>query len=1076
MAIMNLEHYLSLSCSLLSMQARNGYRQAKNIFNTQPNKYNEEAYFQALENWSLMVTGTEHLWRELSHLFVADPISYSLFPRLAAQHLLDGFPIELMDGDAAMVNVIWIKAILNQLDDVLSNARIFVLSIMGVQSSGKSTLLNYMFGVRFCTSVSRCTRGVNLQLLQCDDRSEYEYILLLDTEGIRSPEHIGEEDTILPADATIILTKGESTTTISEILPIVLSVFLDSELAENISGQLASKFYFVFNQIDVSQSANMEIIVNTLMENLRINAEKIEAIRVNKMPTTFESEQCNAATNKSSIRHWNTFQVNIGDEKVSDVRFLGTIKGSVEPPFDTPHEDFGKRLIDFRDYIHKRATQQYENGLQWKARSITEFNIYLDVVWNCINNSNFQLNFLAAHERMLYEVLIKSIANLKQEMAKVYTEALDQVLHIICEDEANKVVLEDNPRKYEYCMKNIVQEAIMQLDTQARKNIEEPKVAKWRQDQLIKWEKHCKSQEKHAISMVEEKVVQVFHFGSQVVKYRQQLQTLIQNRVADGNFNSEQDFPKVFEEVVNEIQQEHPSLVHDVSANVDKIFFESGLLNPYECQMIKIGRTEHEENLFSSLFEKGRSFFSRKPTLTKEDVDKRVVETIEKTLITTVCYSDDIVMENIYQVKCILVMDEIPTSLKNIGLYKLYTTLHDRMRQIQSNWDDENGILSKFKKCEGAMKEFAINLSKGFEAEELLFKTIDCWLKENFCNTVAQHLYDDIAVDLKKQNWVLNAKAMQALIDKSLIKSFRENNMSEVLDALLKPVDYTKQILDHMIKNQIEQQADDTFSKILTIVQKCINKAAECALKSHVNRTSCFWSTLQTNLQKKLKLSGTSDLVLNMPDVNEMLMNCDASGPEVFTRNDKSLISKILQTLDNEKLNKSSFASKDAARGILKNIFDVSFGANEGIVPRCGEPCPRCSCPCIKAFNHISASNDRHDTYHQPGGLVGGHLAINNELFELSCVGAVIKDWLMIFKENDKEIEIPYKDFENVFPTWALPTIQQPLPLREYIFAHCQDELATKYNRKKCSNVPAKYYSHDLDDIERQLNRQLLGS
>ncbi|OQR81703.1 hypothetical protein THRCLA_23311 [Thraustotheca clavata] len=123
---------------------------------------------------------------------------------------------------------------------------------MGVQSSGKSTLLNYMFGMRLRTSVSCCTRGVNIQLLRCEN-GEYDYILLLDTEGIRSPEHINEEDnvwrdnrmailTILPSDATIILTKSESTTAISEILPIVLSVFLDSQLAQSISGHIASKF------------------------------------------------------------------------------------------------------------------------------------------------------------------------------------------------------------------------------------------------------------------------------------------------------------------------------------------------------------------------------------------------------------------------------------------------------------------------------------------------------------------------------------------------------------------------------------------------------------------------------------------------------------------------------------------------------------------------------------------------------------------------------------------------------------------------------------------------------------------
>ncbi|OQR88373.1 hypothetical protein THRCLA_10367 [Thraustotheca clavata] len=112
-----------------------------------------------------------------------------------------------------------------------------------------------MFGVRFHTSVSRCTRGVNIQFLECDGRNEYEYILFLDTEGLQSPEYIDDDENIcrdnrlatlaiLPSDVTIILTMGESTSTISEILPIVLSIFLDSELAE-------------------------KVIVNSLLENLK---------------------------------------------------------------------------------------------------------------------------------------------------------------------------------------------------------------------------------------------------------------------------------------------------------------------------------------------------------------------------------------------------------------------------------------------------------------------------------------------------------------------------------------------------------------------------------------------------------------------------------------------------------------------------------------------------------------------------------------------------------------------------------------------------------------------------------------
>ena len=190
------------------------------------------------------VVNIEHLWRELSHLYTStapwnrSPIIWKM-PRLAAQHLVDGFCIELLDGDSNMIHLEWMTEVLYELGSLIdkkSRERIFVLSIMGVQSSGKSTLLNTMFGVQLRTSVGQCTRGVNMQLLKVEGRQEYDYILLLDTEGTRSPEYHGlpgseKRDnqmatlSILLADATIIVTPGENDAAIKEILPIVLMAY-----------------------------------------------------------------------------------------------------------------------------------------------------------------------------------------------------------------------------------------------------------------------------------------------------------------------------------------------------------------------------------------------------------------------------------------------------------------------------------------------------------------------------------------------------------------------------------------------------------------------------------------------------------------------------------------------------------------------------------------------------------------------------------------------------------------------------------------------------------------------------------
>ena len=118
-------------------------------------------------------------------------------PQVAAKLFISGFPLELMDGDAAHVPLKWVLAILGEVKKLLGNIRIFVLSVLGIQSSGKSTLLNTVFGLQFTVSAGRCTRGAFMQLVPFEEsfkqKLKCDYLLVVDTEGLRAPEIDSEE-------------------------------------------------------------------------------------------------------------------------------------------------------------------------------------------------------------------------------------------------------------------------------------------------------------------------------------------------------------------------------------------------------------------------------------------------------------------------------------------------------------------------------------------------------------------------------------------------------------------------------------------------------------------------------------------------------------------------------------------------------------------------------------------------------------------------------------------------------------------------------------------------------------------
>ncbi len=149
--------------------------------------------------------GLEHMFRELGQVYEAalygkirskgtalvDDYIFSL-PKIAAGLLIEGYPFEIMDGDAAHVPLQWVTAVIKEAVTLLDDPNVFVLSVLGLQSTGKSTMLNATFGLQFNVSAGRCTRGAFMQLLPLDEdlrtKTKCSYVIIVDTEGLRAPE------------------------------------------------------------------------------------------------------------------------------------------------------------------------------------------------------------------------------------------------------------------------------------------------------------------------------------------------------------------------------------------------------------------------------------------------------------------------------------------------------------------------------------------------------------------------------------------------------------------------------------------------------------------------------------------------------------------------------------------------------------------------------------------------------------------------------------------------------------------------------------------------------------------------
>ncbi|KAG2463577.1 interferon-induced very large GTPase 1-like [Polypterus senegalus] len=191
--------------------------------------------------------GLEHFLREIGQMYEAYVTCNSKghesllnLPSAAADILLDGFPVELIDGDVSNIPLRWVSDILRQVQEkTRPDARIFVLSVLGVQSSGKSTLLNTLFGLQFAVGAGRCTRGAFMQLIHVgSDLREAlgcDYIMVIDTEGLRCQEVMNltnEQDNEMAtlivglSDVTLVNLSSESSAEMQDILQIVVHALI----------------------------------------------------------------------------------------------------------------------------------------------------------------------------------------------------------------------------------------------------------------------------------------------------------------------------------------------------------------------------------------------------------------------------------------------------------------------------------------------------------------------------------------------------------------------------------------------------------------------------------------------------------------------------------------------------------------------------------------------------------------------------------------------------------------------------------------------------------------------------------
>ncbi|KAK1891736.1 Interferon-induced very large GTPase 1 [Dissostichus eleginoides] len=353
--------------------------------------------------------GIEHYMREMGLIYEfssqnsADEVHR--LPGLAAELLLDGYPLELLDGDASNIPEKWVRDVLMELHrKVGEKSKLLVLTVLGVQSTGKSTLLNTMFGVQFPVSSGRCTRGAYMLFLRVSDDMQHQlncdFIVLIDTEGLKAPQLAQLEDSywhdnqlatfvIGLSDVTIINVASENSTEMKDILQIAIHAFLRMKKI----GKKPICHFVHQNVAGVSAHARTLTDRQHLLDQLNEMTEI--AAEMEKQP---------------SIKRFT--DVLDYDIKENNWNIPGLWHGT--PPMASVNTGYSEAVADFKKNLLETVKKDKTDDVS----QIPEFLEWVRSLWKAVKYENFIFSFrntLVAHA---YDNLCKEFSQWEWEFKK----------------------------------------------------------------------------------------------------------------------------------------------------------------------------------------------------------------------------------------------------------------------------------------------------------------------------------------------------------------------------------------------------------------------------------------------------------------------------------------------------------------------------------------------------------------------------------------------------------------------------------------------------------------------------------
>ncbi|XP_062412964.1 interferon-induced very large GTPase 1-like [Sardina pilchardus] len=1061
--------WLKIQLDTLSRRHLSELREQYNKIRNEQGNMNEMAKLN--EQISRSSLGPEHFFRELGQLYECacslsedDPTSKTVhyLPALCAQMLLDGFPVELVDGDASNIPMKWISAVLTQLHKkVHSKSRILVMTVLGVQGTGKSTLLNTMFGVQFAVSSGRCTRGAFMLMIKVSEefrsKLDCDFLMVIDTEGLKSPELAGlktsyEHDNELAtlvvglSDVTIINIAMESNQEMKDILQIAVHAFLRMK-------EVGKKPRCVFVHQNVS---DLSAHVNNMRDRNKLVEQLNEMTRA-----AAKMEKKEANTKFTDVMEY--------DPDRDSYYIPGLWHGT--PPMASVSTGYSEAAYELK----KSLIDLLQIGMT-ERHNATEFLWWTQSLWNAVKFENFIFNFRNSLVAEAYTQVCSEYNKWEWSFQKEANSwLLEKETYISNFGFADGKNAHTNSLRAE--LDKMISDASVTLDRVEVKlvsHLEEYFSKKYNVILVEKYKEEFKNSARCLRRETENCIKNSLH---QAVEIREGMEKVneIKNAQAEtiekGVLELLQTCQKSNVDFTDEcLDQEFEKMWKGINAKLSFNRLEAKNLHNEVYDLLKSNfetKAGHSRKKLNEcvLNKCGMEEFTVKLAWFKSIIWSRNEKEMQEICNNIILDSDNFVSEKV----------QSKSDFHNTYIKEILRGIDEKAKDCEM--DEECEVALKLHVCGRALREFQkmhdrfieinnpqrqLELSKSKFKEEfkdLFLKRDQCQkkakefteecLRPSIQDYVSKKLGPDIADEMMKGDNGVDYSTSTHL-QYSLLKQMLHEDKYELFKAYICSYE---SFVKHCILMETDQMAKDGKIAILQkrrlseIVKKITDAVTILTEQADSNTDiKTFIQNICTHLNDQLIFSKeyvNSFLILNTAKI------------EQFSRNLKEFV---------KQMEKSLAQSYDNPKELPFKPHGTFFNRLIG----CRKQCPFCGTPCEAGGKEHS---EHFSSMHRPQGLGCFKWIKDKKLVTDICSSVVISgSKFQCDKTNGKLV--PYKEYRTVYPDWKITgdAKVQATDYWKYVLMKFNTEFARHYNSEP-ADIPSNWTELTLDNAIESLKK-----